>query len=464
MIMTGDSNLAATLHDGATLSPLPPTLSHALPVVGTFALLSLVSASSLFLILFYQLFFKWRKSPRGVQLQLYYLILNLLFADIQQSLCFVFNLKWSALDKVDVESSMCWAQAWFGSVGDLASGVWSFSIGVHTFVSLALNYKISPLAFTCWIIVNWMLVYIASLVPIAMHPHHLYVRAGAWCWINAEYEGLRLYSHYLYIMLAEFGSVVLYATLFVTLHYRIKRGHSLSHSARHLKRISHLMVIYPAVYVVCTLPLVYARVASFMGHPVGYTHFCLGGALITSNGWIDVLVYFLTRRVLLFGDAPEIRIQAQPADQAIDTFQSTFPLSKNKNRLGTVTTIEATRSGSVFNHGSRVGLGGLQFSTMRGKESLELFFARGGKPQETSFWRQLRRKGSKDSLSVKLETTVTVHSEPADSATSRIARERRPSQETDVERGETHVEGETDVEREETRIDGEKLDHKDSKS
>ncbi|KAK8156003.1 hypothetical protein IWX90DRAFT_55647 [Phyllosticta citrichinensis] len=447
--MTGDSNLAGTLHDAATLSPLPKTLSHGLPVVGTFALLSLVSSSSLFLILFYQLFFKWRKSPRDVQLQLYYLILNLLFADIQQSLCFVVNLKWSALDKIDVESSMCWAQAWFGSVGDLASGVWSFSIGVHTFVSLALNYKISPLVFTCWAIVNWVLVYVASFIPIAMHPHHLYVRAGAWCWISEEYEGLRLYSHYLYIMMAEFGSVVLYATLFVTLHYRIKRGHCLSHSARHLRRVTHLMVIYPAVHVVCTFPLVYARVASFMGHSVGYAHFCLGGALITSNGWIDVLVYFLTRRVLLFGDAPKNQIQTQPADQAIDTFHSTFPLAKNKNRLGTVTTIEATRPCSVLNHSSRVGLGGLQFSTMRRKDSLELFFARGGKSQDHSFWAQLRHKGSKDSLSVKLETTVTVHSEPADSTTRRAIRERRPSQETDVERGETLVEEETDVEKEE---------------
>ncbi|KAK8155032.1 hypothetical protein BKA80DRAFT_282534 [Phyllosticta citrichinensis] len=282
-----------------------------------------------------------------------------------------------------------------------------------------------------------------------MHPHHLYVRAGAWCWISEEYEGLRLYSHYLYIMMAEFGSVVLYATLFVTLHYRIKRGHCLSHSARHLRRVTHLMVIYPAVHVVCTFPLVYARVASFMGHSVGYAHFCLGGALITSNGWIDVLVYFLTRRVLLFGDAPKNQIQTQPADQAIDTFHSTFPLAKNKNRLGTVTTIEATRPCSVLNHSSRVGLGGLQFSTMRRKDSLELFFARGGKSQDHSFWAQLRHKGSKDSLSVKLETTVTVHSEPADSTTRRAIRERRPSQETDVERGETLVEEETDVEKEE---------------
>ncbi|KAK8204777.1 hypothetical protein IWZ01DRAFT_544438 [Phyllosticta capitalensis] len=454
--MSKDGNLAATLHDADTLSPLPKTLTHGLPVVGSFALLSLVTSSSLFLILFYQLFLKWRKKPKGVQLQLYYLILNLLFADIQQSLCFVLNLRWAALDKIDVGSTECWAQAWFGSVGDLASGVWSFTIGVHTFVSLALNHKISPTVFVCWAIINWTFVYITSLIPIAMHPHNLYVRAGAWCWINPKFEGLRLYSHYFYIMLAEFGCVVLYAALFLTLHFRIKRGHFISHTVQHLKRVSRLMIVYPAVYVVCTLPLVYARVASFRGHPVGLTHFCVGGAMITSNGWIDVLVYFLTRRVLLFGDLPEIRTQAQAAEQAIDTFHTTFPLARNKNRLGTVTTIEATRHCSLFNQNSRVGLGGLQFSTMRTKESLELFFTR-SKPQESPVMTQLHHKGSKDSLSVKLETTVTVHSEPADSATRRIIRERPPSLATDVER---------DAERGDTLVEGEEkdvLDHVETK-
>lgn len=73
-------------------------------------------------------------------------------------------------------------------------------------------------------------------------------------------------------------------------------------------------LIYPIIYVACTAPLAIGRIATMVGAQVPLGYFCAAGALITSNGWLDVLVWGLTRRVLLF----ESDIDAQ--DGGIETF------------------------------------------------------------------------------------------------------------------------------------------------
>lgn len=93
------------------------------------------------------------------------------------------------------------------------------------------------------------------------------------------------------------------------------------------------MVVYPLVYVVCTIPLASARMAAMSGSPPSLARLCLSGAMIVSNGWLDVLLYTLTRRIMIFSDEP-------PADNnGFDTF-STFWTEKS-SRFGGETTIEA---------------------------------------------------------------------------------------------------------------------------
>jgi hypothetical protein len=59
------------------------------------------------------------------------------------------------------------------------------------------------------------------------------------------------------------------------------------------------MIIFPVVYVCCTLPLAAGRMAAMTGMMIPYWWFCVAGAAITSNGWLDVLLYVMTRRVLV---------------------------------------------------------------------------------------------------------------------------------------------------------------------
>ena len=44
--------------------------------------------------------------------------------------------------------------------------------------------------------------------------------------------------------------------------------------------------------------------AAMTGVRIPFAYYCAAGAAITSCGWVDVTLYVLTRRVLVFGDAP----------------------------------------------------------------------------------------------------------------------------------------------------------------
>jgi hypothetical protein len=71
--------------------------------------------------------------------------------------------------------------------------------------------------------------------------------------------------------------------------------------------------------------------------------------MITSNGWLDVLLYTCTRRIMIFSDEP-------PSDEnGIDTF-STFWMEES-SRFGGECTVEAMHSQSKSRRGrSRVTL------------------------------------------------------------------------------------------------------------
>jgi hypothetical protein len=63
------------------------------------------------------------------------------------------------------------------------------------------------------------------------------------------------------------------------------------------------VIAYPMVYVVCTLPAVIARLKIMAGTEVGMQELIVVGVMLCSNGWLDVLLYSVTRRALLFGTA-----------------------------------------------------------------------------------------------------------------------------------------------------------------
>lgn len=72
-------------------------------------------------------------------------------------------------------------------------------------------------------------------------------------------------------------------------------------TVRAVNRITMLMTLYPCVYVCLTLPLSAGRMWSMAHGGRAYSdHFAiLAGSFLTSCGWVDSLLYTLTRKRLL---------------------------------------------------------------------------------------------------------------------------------------------------------------------
>ena len=146
---------------------------------------------------------------------------------------------------------------------------------------------------------------------------------------------------------SEFGNIIVYALMYGILIYRIRLGYWKPEESKRIRSIANLMVVYPLVYVICTIPLASARMAAMSGKPPSLARLCLSGAIITSNGWLDVLLYTCTRRILIFNDEP-------PADDnGIDTF-AVFWVEK-PTRFGGECTVEAMNAPGKSRRGRSKG-------------------------------------------------------------------------------------------------------------
>lgn len=323
-----------TLDEVSRSFELPTHIHPWLRAVVVLGFISLVASVSLLFVLTYKLIYWHSKAKRSNQFVI--LIFNLLWADIQQALAFLLNVEWLRLGSLQVENPICFAQGWLVSTGDLGSGVWCFAIGLHTFASVILDYRLKPKAFYAAIALAWIFTIGVSAIGIGLHGTNIYVRSGVWCWIHHDLKDLRLWTHYVWIFIFEFGNVLIYAVIYAILLHRIRTGYYTPEESTRVRAISNLMVVYPAVYVVCTLPLASARMAAMTGEPPSLARLCLAGAMITSNGWLDVLLYTCTRRIMIFSDEP-------PSDaNGFDTFAPFW--QEKSTRFGGETTIEALHS------------------------------------------------------------------------------------------------------------------------
>lgn len=339
---------------------------------------------------------------------------SLLLADFHQAIAFFLNAVWVARDGISVDSPACWAQGLFISNGDLASSCFIFTIALHTYLSLVREYRVPQNALYAWVAVTWLFVYGIGFAGVAFTNNGkqvggYFVRASAWvsqpllsrfprvrseltgskqCWINDEYEELRLVTHYLYIFLAIVFTSLLYLAIFLSLRARLGRPQSgvvpdssqsrrpaLRHKASLLSVMSSssqssssplkspvdkqpkinadhhpAFLVYPLIYVMCTMPLAIGRIAAMTGVHVPLEYFCAAGALIVSNGWLDVLLWGTTRHTIVFG-----RLEDAGA-LGLDTFD--FMRTPSDRRFGNFVWVEG---------GSDKQTGGPDESTRRGR-------------------------------------------------------------------------------------------------
>ena len=66
-----------------------------------------------------------------------------------------------------------------------------------------------------------------------------------------------------------------------------------------INKVSTTLLIYPILYVIVTLPISLSRIAQFAGQQWGLTFAHFGAALFECTGWINVLLYTMTRKGLV---------------------------------------------------------------------------------------------------------------------------------------------------------------------
>lgn len=226
-----------------------PNLHRGLIAVSFFGLLSFISSVSLFLHLAYRLI-TWRRSSRARTNQFIILIFNLIFADIQQSIAFLLNIEWLVKDRIHVGTTTCWAQGWFVSTGDLASGLFTLAISIHSFMDIVFDYRLGHRVFLSLIGLLWAIIYFLGIIGPLYNGSDFYVRAGAWCWMNIKYKNQRLWLHYFWVIIAEFGTVITYVIIFVVLEKRVNHSfYHTSNTAVRARSAAKLIIAYPVVYV-----------------------------------------------------------------------------------------------------------------------------------------------------------------------------------------------------------------------
>lgn len=295
-----------------SIDPLPHTIRWGLIGVGICGLASFISTLALFSLLFYRLF-TWRthyKTFLGYN-QYVVLFMNLIFADLCQASAFVISFYWIAKNAILAPTVTCATQGFLLHFGDVASAFFVLSIAVHTFMTAVLSTRVAYPTFNVMLWLVWLAALVLTVLGLALHKQTYFVRAGAWCWVSDDYEAERLALHYVWLFLSEFGLLVIYLVTFFKLRHQTSQLFAEQRRASNelanqttvdaVKRITKLMMLYPFVYVLLTLPISACRMWSMAhdGQPVSDATQCIVGALLASCGWVDCLLYSLTRKRLI---------------------------------------------------------------------------------------------------------------------------------------------------------------------
>jgi hypothetical protein len=284
-----------------SLESLEPLYRSGLIYLGLLAVLSMVSVTALLIFITHRLI-AWRRHYReyvGYN-QYVVLIYNLLIADLQQSIAFSISFHWLRIDKMIAPTSACFIQGWFLQIGDVSSGFFVLAIAIHTWMGVVKGYKLPYVWFIVSVLAIWFVALVLTVLGPAMHRERYFTRTAGWCWVSVDFQDERLWLHYLWIFIVEFGTIVIYAHIFFHLRGRIRS--IINNDTSKLHRATKFMIMYPAVYVILTLPIAVGRMVAMTGKPLPEVFYLVAGALLTSCGWIDALLYTLTRRVLVSGD------------------------------------------------------------------------------------------------------------------------------------------------------------------
>ncbi|KZL84808.1 integral membrane protein [Colletotrichum incanum] len=263
------------------------------------------------------------------------LVYNLLLADMMEAVAYSLSIYWILQDGIFAPSPVCWAQGWLGSTSNLAASLFLTAISINTFLTVGLGYKPAPWTVYTTIAVLWIFDFgingagvIASMLHPAAPRESFFMRANVWCWISTAYDSWRLWAHYFWVMVSIAITVSLYAYVFFALwrqkrncrHLPTKRSSQSQESGfqnnreqepRRLTGYHPAFLVYPFVYIGCSVPLVVGRVTSLLGIDLGILYFAFAGSVLAANGLFNSILWTST---ILFSAPQDVR------DTGLDRF------------------------------------------------------------------------------------------------------------------------------------------------
>lgn len=118
------------------------------------------------------------------------------------------------------------------------------------------------------------------------------------CWISSEYATTRLWTHFGWVLSCFAIILVSYIATTVIVYKRPKASGFLSVGCkwRNLSASGHhpAFLIYPLVYFFCCIPMALGPMILMAGASVNGDYFLWAGAMIASNGWLDVILWSCT--------------------------------------------------------------------------------------------------------------------------------------------------------------------------
>ncbi|KAI1841282.1 hypothetical protein JX265_005775 [Neoarthrinium moseri] len=242
------------------------------------------------------------------------LIYQLVLADFLQSLGFLVSFHWASNHRIIGPNGACFAQGLLIQVGDVASALFVLAIAVHTTYQVVLSRSVTYRMFIGCILGLWSFALLLTCLAPVVGGRYIFLRAGVWCWISSDHDNMRLLLHYLWIFIVQFGSIVTYVTGFWYL-YRSKQPGAIrinGASDKAIRKASTAMLAYALVYTILTLPLAAGRMAAMSQDTLPDEYYLFAGALFTSCGWVDTILYAITRRSLLFKELDAYNGQSTP--------------------------------------------------------------------------------------------------------------------------------------------------------
>lgn len=291
-----------------SLSPLGPVLKSGLLAPGLLGLLSVITTLGLLSFIIYR-FWTWQKHYKSQVFMNQYILLcmNLLIADFIQAVSFLFSFHWIKKNGIFAPSSACFVQGFLLNIGDLTSGFFVMAIAFHTFYTAVKGRRVGHVGFMISVAAVWSFALILSIIGPIEYRDKYFVRAGAWCWAGEQYSTDRLALHYIWIFIVQFGTIIIYIAVLVKLRAAVAAVvpsiRIQSQTYAKVDRAAKMMVLYPLAYIILTLPLSAGRMWSMAHHEKSLpdTYQIVAGALLASCGWVDTLLYTLTRKSLIDG-------------------------------------------------------------------------------------------------------------------------------------------------------------------